>query len=108
MTNEVGLEHVNQILQDRGSTYGPAKYNLRVMSRMVEAYKAGTEIRATRLPNEEAHEMAITMIIAKLSRISTGRAHADNYDDIIGYAKIARELAMEADLPEFLKKPNSP
>ena len=39
-----------------------------------------------------AHDDAIEMILTKIARIATGEYHADNYDDIFGYGKIAHDL----------------
>lgn len=88
---------VDLILQERGSTYGDSGVNLRCMYDLLEVY-ANAETasmshkmdNSDMMPNERAHRMAIVMIMGKLARIATGIPHADNYDDIIGYAKIAK------------------
>lgn len=96
---------VDAILNERGSTYGDSGINLKAMHEFVDSYfkanqiarsSSGDDFRESldRRPNQQAHDMAIVMIMAKLSRIATGRPHADNYDDLIGYAKIARQHAV--------------
>ena len=96
-----GLSGIDLILKERGSTYGDSGLNLKCMHDMLRTYEKGLNDATNErpvpipcLPNREAHEMAIVMIIGKLARIATGKPHADNYDDIIGYATIAKEHAI--------------
>lgn len=96
---------VDSILKERGSTYGDSGVNLRCMNQMLRAYERARDESAANLteeqrqllalrPDVQAHEMAVVMIIGKLARIATGVPHADNYDDIIGYTKIAKKHAI--------------
>lgn len=95
------LSGVDSILRERGSTYGDSGVNLQCMNSMYTSFMNGqnrsqenlqTSVRT--MPNFSAHQMAIVMIMGKLARIATGIPHADNYDDIIGYTKIAKEHAI--------------
>lgn len=36
---------------------------------------------------------AIDMCLHKIARIATGKFHEDNYDDLIGYATLAKQIA---------------
>lgn len=97
---------VDAILKERGSTYGDSGVNLECMHNMLDAFILARDggfhdhvpsnrgAQFAKMPNAGAHDMAIIMIIGKLARIATGVPHADNYDDIIGYAKIARQHAI--------------
>lgn len=96
------LSGVDLILKERGSTYGDSGVNLACMAAMWEAFCTGRiespanrEFNKIDYPNFAAHEMAIVMILGKIARIATGKAHADNYDDLIGYAKIAKQHAIK-------------
>ena len=40
----------------------------------------------------QSHEYAVLNILLKLSRIICGRYSADHWDDIIGYAKLGKDL----------------
>lgn len=106
------LSGVDAILKERGSTYGDSGINLECMADLLDAFEKGAQRAAgwrqtngmnpyspqNQMPSARAHHMAITMIMGKLARIATGGInHADNYDDIIGYAKIAKKHATGED-----------
>jgi len=44
-------------------------------------------------PEDGAHDEAIEMCLTKIARIASGKRKADNYDDIMGYATLAKKLA---------------
>lgn len=100
------LSGVDAILKERGSTYGDSGVNLRCMEEMWSAYKRGEHAarcagsddfreELDRRPNSQAHDMAMLMVIAKIARVATGLPHADNYDDMQGYTKIAKSHAID-------------
>jgi len=93
---------ISALLEERGSVYGHALPNLactmevwEVMEKYWKEYDQG--------PREEYEEMtraslkaAIFMVAFKMTRIVTGRKdHWDNYDDLLGYLKLAQDRAME-------------
>lgn len=71
------------IVEQRAETYGDPSPNLERTAALWSAY-LGHEI--------SAHDVAICMILVKVSRAKVS-AHADNYTDIRGYAEIAGMLA---------------
>jgi hypothetical protein len=74
-------EHI-EILNERQADYGDAGHNHRRIAALFSAY-LGTHI--------SAHDVAILMILVKVSRAKAGRRE-DNYTDMAGYAEIARRL----------------
>lgn len=70
------------IVTERAQHYGDPRPNLQRTAALWSAY-LGTEITA--------HDVAICMILVKVSRAKVS-AHADNYRDICGYAEIAEHL----------------
>jgi hypothetical protein len=70
------------ILDERHSDYGDAGVNHRRIAALWSQY-LGHHI--------SAHDVAICMILVKVSRAKAGRRD-DNYEDIAGYAEIARRL----------------
>jgi hypothetical protein len=70
------------IVDERGKDYGDAAANHRRISALWSAY-LGTHI--------SAHDVAMCMVLVKVSRAKAGRKD-DNYTDMAGYAEIARRL----------------
>jgi hypothetical protein len=70
------------IIEERGHDYGDAGHNHRRIAALWSAY-LGTHV--------SAHDVAICMILVKVSRAKAGRRD-DNYQDISGYSEIARRL----------------
>lgn len=90
------------ILKDRGSVYGDSGVNFACAYEMATSYNMAHSAspvnrnqQYNNMPSYSAHQMAITMILMKLARIATGVPHADNYDDIIGYTKLAKQHAIK-------------
>lgn len=76
-------------MQEMMDVYNRAKDQARTA--MTDAQREALDKR----PNAKAHDAAIVMVIGKLARIATGVPHADNYDDTIGYTKIAKKHAIK-------------
>lgn len=70
------------IITERGNQYGDPSHNHRRIAALWSAY-LGTHVNA--------HDVAICMILVKASRAKAG-VNPDNYQDIAGYAEIARRL----------------
>ena len=70
------------IVEQRAQTYGDPHPNMERTAALWSAY-LGTEV--------SAHDVAICMILVKVSRAKVS-AHTDNYTDIRGYADIAELL----------------
>jgi hypothetical protein len=70
------------IIEERGQQYGDAGHNHRRIAALWSAY-LGTHV--------SAHDVAICMILVKVSRAKAG-VNPDNYEDMAGYAEIARRL----------------
>jgi hypothetical protein len=70
------------IVDERGKDYGDAAANHRRIAALWSAY-LGTHV--------SAHDVAMCMVLVKVSRAKAGRKD-DNYVDIAGYSEIARSL----------------
>lgn len=76
---------VEKVLEERGSTYGPALDQFAVAQRIKEAMRSNAYWN--NLPDQVKE--TLEMIATKQSRIITGDPlYADNYVDIGGYAQI--------------------
>lgn len=79
---------VSTILATRPNTHGEFTDNAVVMQVLKDTIRAGTGYRNTSLVQREA----LDMIAHKIGRIVTGDPNFhDHWDDIIGYAKLARD-----------------
>ena len=81
-------DEITDILNERGANYGEfsdvAKLTLTVMA-MLEEH--GGIHRMT-----HSQQLAVAMIVQKLSRLLNGNTHhRDSWDDIAGYALLARD-----------------
>lgn len=75
------------LLEEGRPQYGRAEDNFGL------AYRLRDDFRCYAMDVEVPHATihACEMIMVKLARIATGNAIEDNYDDIIGYAKLAKQ-----------------
>ncbi len=95
-----GASVTQSLLKARGSVYGKPVANLSCSYNLNSAYEHGVRNRNKYLfatnSDRMAHDEAIRMALFKIARIATaGAHHADNYDDLIGYVTIAKQIAME-------------
>lgn len=90
------------LLKQRGAIYGGARpnlgctYTLRAVYTQAVGnaqYTNGDLALGHATEDRRAHDEAIGMVLHKIARIATGYFHPDNYDDLIGYAVLAKELA---------------
>lgn len=72
------------ILEERAKDYGDPRPNHERIAGMWSAY-LGTDV--------SAHDVAMCMVLVKVSRLKVTPDHADSYEDIDGYSRIAKELA---------------
>jgi hypothetical protein len=70
------------LITERGKDYGDPGHNHRRIAALFSAY-LGHHITA--------HDVAIFMVLVKVSRAKAGRRD-DNYDDMAAYAQIAKAL----------------
>lgn len=61
---------------------------------LIRIYREARGRSDAKIPNEEAHDQAIEMALMKIGRIATGKSKGDNYDDLIGYATLAKEVSL--------------
>jgi hypothetical protein len=73
---------------DRDKAYGTPFNNLSIYTNLVRAYMGGRDINTL-----DAVDGSILMVLAKVSRISFNKNHADNYVDGAAYMAIAGECA---------------
>ena len=73
--------------------YGPPVENLSLAANLIGSYRTARTLSEAKIPNEDAHDQAMELLLLKVARIATGRLHADNYDDVIGYATLAKEVS---------------
>ena len=72
------------IVAERAAHYGDPRPNHERIAALWSAYLGRTVT---------AHDVAVCMILVKVSRIKADPLHADNYLDICGYVEIAKALA---------------
>ena len=85
----VGVEMRDPLLVEREKTHGDFAQNALISQMLKSIMHRGDPTKYTDVQAE-----AIDMICLKLSRIASGQAyHADHWDDIAGYAKLASEEA---------------
>lgn len=81
------LDRVRAIIAERGKTHGPD-----AIHQLGHAHALKRAIGHRENPNLTlAEKEAMDMIAVKLSRLVNGEPIGDHWDDIIGYAAIARE-----------------
>lgn len=61
---------------------------------LIKIYREARERSEAKIPNAEAHDQAIEMALMKIGRIATGKLKDDNYDDLIGYTTLAKEVSL--------------
>jgi len=77
------LDEAKQLLVERGSEYGDSTLNHIQIARLWSVYLD---------KNIEPHEVAICLILTKISRIKTTANHPDSYKDICSYSAIAGSI----------------
>lgn len=78
----------------RNVEYGPPYRNMKQTSELFNAYLNNRPL--ARLGKElDAHDMAVFMILAKISRLATTPNHEDSWTDIAAYAGIGHECAAQ-------------
>jgi|TARA_R110000823_G_scaffold14045_5_gene46439 hypothetical protein len=83
-------ELITDMLNDREETHGKAEDTFFVGARFVSVMSNQISLQERRA--WQSHEYAVLNILLKLSRIICGRYSADHWDDIIGYAKLGKDL----------------
>lgn len=73
--------------------YGDPFYNFGCAAKLKSIFRSFTASENCITETHEAHNEAVEMILTKIARVATGKRKADNYDDIIGYATLAKQLA---------------
>lgn len=73
---------MERIVEERAESYGAPGPNMERTADLWSAY-LGVPV--------SAHDVAMLMVLVKVSRARV-KFHADNYEDIKGYADIAREV----------------
>lgn len=78
-----------QILHDRGTTYGSFSDNARVSQEIKASIASGAGYDAL----TDRHKEALDFIAGKIARIVNGGSpdYADNWDDISGYALLGKK-----------------
>ena len=82
------MPEVNDILEERGTTYGAFKDNARV-AQTLKRVCAGTPNWKLAEPDQQE---ALDMFCSKMSRLLTGDInHLDSWQDIAGYATLVAD-----------------
>lgn len=76
------------VLKERNATYGPPTQDFDRIAGMLNELYHGEFIF-------EAHDVAMIMIVLKLSRLRHSAGHFDNWVDIAGYAACGWECSVE-------------
>lgn len=90
----------------RDKAYGPPYRNMKQTSELFNAYIRNRPL--SRLGAElDAHDMAVFMILAKVSRLATTPNHEDSWTDIAAYAGIGHECAQQENAGSLTFAPKS-
>lgn len=97
--------NTKDLLKERGSIYGDIRDNMncahelmRVLDKYMYNRSLSNPYLSLRSYDFVGHQGCLVMICHKLARIVTGATiHADNYDDIGGYARLARDIAVKGE-----------
>lgn len=88
------LRQAIAITTKKRSAYGTPYQNMKQTAELFNAYLNNRPL--ARLGRElDAHDMAVFMILAKISRIATTPDHEDSWTDIAAYAGIGHECAAQ-------------
>ena len=94
-TRSVRLE-IEQVLKERKTTHGDFRVQFKIAQDLKSTFYSHLERPLTPVQRE-----SIDMILTKLSRICSGNSdHADHWDDIAGYAKLASKELERAEPDE--------
>ena len=87
---------------DRAAQHGPKERNHKNIARMWNAYLAQRGITG----ELTALDAAIMMVLLKVARLGAGAGiyNHDNYVDMAGYAGVAGEIALEAQLSRLVPR----
>lgn len=80
-------KEIEQILIERGKSYGSYKDNCKVLEAMQVALESAPKFKS--LPTTTRY--AIIVILMKIVRLGCGGFHEDSLRDIAGYATLALE-----------------
>ena len=89
-TNNKTNQPTKELIKERGKIYGDAATNFSCEGALKQVFAEYAEDTAY-----TPHNIAIYHVLSKLARIITGKYHKDNYDDIKGYAELAKQLGEE-------------
>tara|TARA_Y100000310_G_scaffold326609_1_gene391720 strand:- start:607 stop:888 length:282 start_codon:yes stop_codon:yes gene_type:complete len=83
-------QEIVDLLEERQKIHGDTEANMECIGSLWNVwakYGSGGE-------DFTAYDTAVMMLLSKIGRIACGdRAHQDHYDDIKGYAEIARKMS---------------
>ena len=89
------------LLKARGIAYGDVKHNMTCWTMLKGAYHLACRSRGLQIPNQMVHDGLMEMALLKVARIATaGEYVPDNYDDVVGYVRLAQQMAEETQLGE--------
>ena len=85
---------INDMLKEREQTHGKAEDTFFVGAKLTEAISTHINLRRYNSSYNlwESHDYAVLGILNKIARIICGNYSADHWDDIIGYAKLGKDL----------------
>lgn len=89
------LKTALETIESRRETHGDWRNNLTLFARFTQAYTDFLNHRKDDLGLLEIEDMAVLMILLKISRIATGGHNPDDWIDICGYAALGGAAAEE-------------
>ena len=100
------LRNAIEITCNQRKGYGTPYQSMKQTSELFNAYMRNRPL--SRLGAElDAHDMAVFMILAKVSRLATTPNHEDSWTDIAAYAGIGHECAQHENAGSLTVAPNS-
>ncbi len=92
MTRQQILEAaITCVTKDRNATHGEPEDNFKVIARLWNSYLVSNQHEAVLT----SLDVAVMMILMKLSRVITSPQHIDHWIDIAGYAACGGEIAIK-------------
>lgn len=104
MKREQVLEEATKaVTQDRNLDYDEAEDNFKDIAEMWNVYLRGRSVQ-----NLLPHDVAVLMMLVKVSRLKTSPAKADHWVDLAGYAACGGGIAADTNVNDIVREMRQP
>ena len=102
MSDDTPVSDINQVLEERGSRYGPFNTHAAITQGMKSAFIINSK---SLYKMSHSQREAVDMILHKLGRIGNGDPHyIDSWVDIVGYAQLVVDELVAAEAAKKQKE----